>query len=485
MTEDNQDAPVEVDPRTQQALIKKAEADARAAEATARKAEAEAADVESPTAQQARDAKNLLAVAEAEQKAAGARQQQLSALIPDLSKVKDSTVEVSTVEVSKDGPAIGGSSLTFGALADAAKAIVAHIDDPPADGWRILVTSDQDLASPDSLYQEVRLGLTQLAKAADQLVEAADKLLRQKTDKSEVRVRHFGAETGGAAVAAALPHVLSLLSAERSVTTASVTVTDLAAVTAVAGALQAKLGDRVVVVHADFRIIVPGRIHTASDLVATKRQELVGRKLALADRKSAIDAELALAKIEEKDAEKALADADPKAAPHPDLDTRLDNARELVVGFMQQSSDAAVRLGLVESLISSIDAFSAAIRVIPAGGRRSPLATAALLDQLHEGATSQFTHVLLVKAQPAQSAYLTDDRPLWFKDKFSTIVEVNVTYMLIATNDSRVVRAGTATATAAAYGDLGSEISFRTTTPVVGVWEEDSVRTDKRNRSFR
>jgi len=472
MTKDNQDQSVEVDPRMQQALIRKAESDAQTAEAAARKAEAEAADLESPTGRQARDAKNLLAVAEAEQKAAAARQQQLSALIPDLSKFKDSTLEV-----SKDGLAIGGSALTFGALADAAKAIVAHID-PPANGWRVLVTSDQDLASPDSLYQEVMLGLSQLANAADEL-------LRQTSDKREDSVRTAAAAAAAApmvaTLATALPHVLSLLSAERSVATAPVTVTDLAAATAVAGALEAKRGDRVIVVHDDFQLIVPGRIHEASKSVATRRQELVSRKIVLADRKGAIDAELAGAKSEEKDAEKAVADADPNAAPHDDLDARLDSARKRVAALTRQSSVAAIRLGLVESLISSIDAFGAAIRVIPAGGKRSPLATAALFDQLHEGATSHFTHVLLVKAQPAQSTQLTDDKPVWFPDKFSTIVEVNVTYMLIATNDSRVVRAGTATAIAAAHGELGSEIRFRTTTPVAGVWEGGSVRTDERD----
>ncbi len=467
MTEDDQGAPVEVDYRTQEALIKKAQADARAAEAAARKAEAEAADLESPTAQQVLDAKNRQAVAEAEQKAAAARQQQLAALIPDLSKVKDSTLEV-----SKEGPAIGGSLLTFGALAEAAKAIAAHID-LPADGWRVLVTSDQDLASSDSLYQEVALGLSQLT-------DAADELLRQTTGESADSVRPATVGPIVAAAAAAVPHVLSLLSAERSVKTASVTVTDLAAAAAVAGALEAKRGDRVVVVHDNFRLIIPGRIHAASTLVATKRQELVARKIVLSDGKSKIDEELALARAEEKDAEKALADADPKTAPHTNLDTRLENARKRIACLTRESSRVVVRLGLVESLISSIDAFIAAIRAIPAGGGRSPLATATLFDQLHEGASPRFTHVLLVTAQTAQSVQVTDDRPLWFKDRFSTGVEVNVTYMLIATNDSRVVRAGTATANAVAHGELGSEIRIHTSTPVAGVWIEDGVPTPKK-----
>jgi hypothetical protein len=468
---------VDVDSRTKQALVQKAEADAvaaqhaaqkaeadtRAADAAARKAETEADDLESPTGAQARDAKNRQSIAEAEQKEAAARQQALSALIPDFSKVKDSSLEVST-----QGPAIGGAALTFGALADVAKAIAAQIMPPAEDNaWRVLVTSDPDLASADASYQEVALGLAQLATAADELLPEAT------VDSVETA----GLVPVLAAVAAAVPSVLSLLSAERSVATAPVTISDLAAATAVAGALKAQTGDRVVVVHDDFRLVVPGRIQTASTLVATKRHELVATKLALADRKGAIDAELAIAKADEKDAEKAVADADPKI-PHPDLDTDLDNARKRVTGLTRKSGAAAVRLGLVDGLIASIDAFTAAIRVIPAGGRRSPFATAALYDELHAGASSQFTHALLVKAQPAQSAQLTDDKPLWFRDKFSTIVEVNVTYMLIATGDSRIVRAGTATAIASAHGDLGSELRFDTTAPVVGVWNGDGDPDD-------
>jgi hypothetical protein len=125
----------------------------------------------------------------------------------------------------------------------------------------------------------------------------------------------------------------------------------------------------------------------------------------------------------------------------------------------------------VDALIDSIDRFSAAIRVIPTGARRSPLATAALYDELHQDATSRFTHVLLVKAQPGESAQLVDDKPLWFKDKFSTLVEVNVTYMLLATDDSHVALAGTATAMASAHGDLGSKVRFDTKAHVVGAGE--------------
>ena len=42
--------------------------------------------------------------------------------------------------------------------------------------------------------------------------------------------------------------------------------------------------------------------------------------------------------------------------------------------------------------------------------------------------------------QGVTSQQLTDDKPLWFKDKFSTIVEVNVTFMCLETAGSTIVR---------------------------------------------
>lgn len=481
MSDDGQTSSRELDPQELEALIKKTQADARAAEAaadqaeaTARKAEAEAADLVSPSGQLARDARNLQTAAEAEQKTAAARQLQVSALIPDLSKVKDSTLDV-----GKDGPAIAASSLTFGAIADAAEAIAAQID-PLGANSRVLVTSDHDLATQDFHYQEVLQGLTQLADAAAALlpwtvVETVKTDERKEPDPNEdilknLNLRLFAAPTIAAgaaaavpvlsAVAAAVPHVLSLLSAERSVTTTAITPTDLAAAAAVSGALESEGREGVTVIHDDFRLVIPGQIHDMITLVATKRQALVGQKLDLADCKSAIDAELTVAKAQEKDAEQAVRDADPEAGGQADIKNDLYDARNRVAVLTHQFAKASQRLGLVESLISSMDTFTAAIRVTPTGGRRSPLATAALVEQLHSDANPHFTHVLLVKAQPSQATQLTEDRPLHLRDKFSTIVEVNITYMLIGTEDSHVIRAGTATSVTAAHGTLGEDIRF-------------------------
>jgi hypothetical protein len=454
---DEKAPPAEVDPVTKQANIDKAVADARTSEATAGKTEAELADLESPSGRASREAKNVQATAEAHQKAAEARQSELTAMVPDISKVTNSTLEL-----GKDGPAIHASALTFGAVGEAAQAIANAILNPDTGAKRILVTSDDDLVTTDAVWWEVTTGLAQLEKAASDLL----------IDATVESVETAALAPIITAAAAALPSVISLLSAQRSISTASVTVNDLAAATAVAGALEAQGHDRVVVVHDDFRLLGSGRVQTAANGVAGKRNELVARKLAISDRRTAFDTELTIAKADLASAEKAFADADHKK-PHPDLDAAIDNAQKAVAGLTRKVDAATTRLGSIDSVLAAIDAFTAAIRVVPAGGRRSPLATAMLRDDMHAGSPSWFSHVLLIKSQPAQSAQLTDDKPLWFKDKFSTLVEVNVTYMLISTDDSHVDRAGTATAMKSAHGDLGSQFHFDTESNVAGVYVPD------------
>jgi hypothetical protein len=52
--------------------------------------------------------------------------------------------------------------------------------------------------------------------------------------------------------------------------------------------------------------------------------------------------------------------------------------------------------------------------------------------------------VLLVKAEAGQVREVLGDRPLWLRDKFSNIADTSVTYMLIETAGSNILRSGTA-----------------------------------------
>lgn len=457
-----------------EAELAKLVADARAADAAARKAEAEAAVAEADAAdattelgRQRRDAETRKTIAVADKDAAAARQAEVAAALPDLSKVTPSKLSI-----AKEGPPIAGTGLTYGALGKAAETIAEAIQTaldlkrnpdaaPPEPASAvtagpkvsILVTTDADLATPDSVYHDVVTGLEQLSAAASKVLEATDpQRPRQPTARSAQRLgfRLAASTAVVGAIAGALPHVLSLLSSERSVRTAAATVTDLAASAAVAGALRAN-DPSLDVFHDDFRLLHAGKTYGALITVNRHRQDLVARKLLLSDQKSVADAALTRATEDVKRLSKGA------EAPRSKQAEPLAEAQERVERFKRESDAAAVRISIIDSLIPVIDAFTAAIRVAPASGGRSPLATAALHELLHaDGATApQVSHVLLVRGQAGTAVETTDNRPLWLVDKFSSVVDVSVTYMLIGSSNSGIVDAGTVTATATAHGDIG------------------------------
>lgn len=126
----------------------------------------------------------------------------------------------------------------------------------------------------------------------------------------------------------------------------------------------------VTVVHDDFRLLAQGAVQQAAVRLGEKRIELVARKLELVSRKTGLEADLELAKAELKDAEKAVDDAQP--TPGDAALARRQTAREGVAGLRRQATTVTARLSLVESLLTTIDSFVAAVRVVPTGGRRRP-----------------------------------------------------------------------------------------------------------------
>lgn len=380
--------PDDLQRRKNQADVAKAEAGARQAEASARKTQIEA-----------------------DKEAAAAVREQISALVPDLSTVKESTLE------AEDGTPMWGTFLTFEALpwvGDRVATIVLESVGDQVDNWRVLVTTDPDLASADAAYEDVMSGL-------DQLITTSERLL------ADVHIE-FDFVTGGLALAAALPGLLSMVSARRTITTAATAANDLAAAAAVMRRLRIR-APSLALVYDDFRLVPHGRVHDKVAAVGDLRVGLVERKVTLSDEKSKTDA--------------ALAEA--KAAKRPDA--------KKIAELTRQSTDAATRLGLIDSAMVAIDTVLAGIRTIPAGATRSLLATTALHEALHsEDGPPRFTHVLLIKGEAGQARESLDNRPLWLEDKFFAIADASITYLLIETADSTIVQSGTVTRLASASG---------------------------------
>ena len=220
-----------------------------------------------------------------------------------------------------------------------------------------------------------------------------------------------GAAVG--AIAGAIPGVLSLLAANRTINTYVATVDDVAATAAVAGAICDGLKHKQVVIHDDFRLLPEGAVRRKSLHLETLRYQLIGKKLGMA----------------------AEVKADLQGA-------------------------AGVRSALIDTLLAAMSAFSANVTVVPPGGARSPLAAAALREQMH-GDEPSIRYVLLIKATAGSSSQVIDQRPLWFADRFTTVSSLGLTYLMIDTKSSSVVCGGSVGASAGLYGSVGSKFEVQ------------------------
>jgi hypothetical protein len=134
-----------------------------------------------------------------------------------------------------------------------------------------------------------------------------------------------------------------------------------------------------------------------------------------------------------------------------------------------------VKLSLAESLQTSVDAFITALTTIPEGAKRSPLEIAAWREGLRDVRFSEdasdpapstqqpdpgFTHVLLVKGNTGSVQQTLDDKPLWFKDRYSVVATASITYMLIQTDDGQMLAAGIESGSATGTGKIGNDFEL-------------------------
>ncbi|WP_436700308.1 hypothetical protein [Nocardioides sp. BYT-33-1] len=415
----------------------KAAAEARAAETTSDVARRTADAYDTEAARLQRAAESAKAIAEADSAAAKARRESLAALLPDLS-----TVAASTLERAEEGGPIAGTALIFRAIARAGDRVGTDVAarTEPAEGRRILVTSQLDLVTSDGVHLDVVSGIDQLNALIAEVTAAVGRKFRALGTPLDL----------AGAVAGAIPGVLSLLSAQRSLSTTKVDGNDTAAAAAVMSRLVA-LG--VPVTHDDFRTVPTGTVHTKYTALTQNRAGLIGTQLAQADavrRATAAEADATTA-LAAADAD--LAEAEKTGGDVPAAEAAVAEAARQVEEASAELAHATKSLAVVETVITMADEFIAAVRTATPGSR-SLLTTAAVREQLHEDA-ARFSHVLLVKAENGQTEHTTTNLPLFFKDRFTTSATAAVTYLAITTADSSVVASGTVTAAASAHGKIG------------------------------
>lgn len=366
----------------------------------ARKAEREEEEASSPAAVARR-------AVIAEKDAAAARREQVSALIPDFSKVTRGGLEVSNGGEPTAGTAVAGK-----ALHDAADLIKQRvISRIGADGWCILVTGDTELAASDAIYWDVVSGLGRLTELSDQAIKATAPA-GGDSGKRKLVPAVVGAVVG--AVAQSVPGILSLLSTPRTVTTGKVDMDEIAALTAVAGAMKGGNPKRKVY-HDSIRLLP----HADSD-VQKRVLALHKRRAALNERKIALETHVPAGK------DKATRD-------------RL-----------------AESIALVASVSAGIDEFLKALTSVPTGAPHSSLTSAVMREGLHN---ETFTHVLLVKAQSASGIQVINDK-LIREDTFAVVAAASISWVLVDVPDGDVLDADVTTGTAQANGRIGDTFSF-------------------------
>ena len=115
-------------------------------------------------------------------------------------------------------------------------------------------------------------------------------------------------------------------------------------------------------------------------------------------------------------------------------------------------------IGPGQPLASAIDAFLASILAVPGGATRSAYTSAILRERLHDGSIAC---VVLVKGVGGSTAEVVNDKPLWFKDKFTTIASSGLSWLLIAAADGAVVAGGSKVSTLEITGTIGDTIKVK------------------------
>jgi hypothetical protein len=392
------------DPKTE-AEARAAIANAITAEVAAQKAEREEKEASSPQAQALREAERIKGLAQAGEGTQAARREEIASFIPDVSKVDRGKLEAGTQPLF-------GATLAQAALHEASRILVtqlrelrSHDDGGQERPPRILVTSDTSLVDSDAICIQVMNGLEWLNQSSETLLKELQPP-PVSSGAPPALARAFLAAPALAALASAVPGVLSLFSAQRSITAATIDPGDLAAAAAVMGELR-KQAPAWEVVHDDVRLLAEdGKISVELHSLNDHRQRLVTHVLA------------------------------GKANP-------------------EQTAQ-------IHAAIQSIDEFVKSITSVPTGESRSPLTIALRREALHED-DSIPKYVLVIKSQGASLQGVTDDKPLWFKDRFSTVAALNLTFFFLEAGRPGAVAAGTLAGRAVGTGTIGDDLKLKVT----------------------
>lgn len=379
--------------RETQAAERKAEADAAAAELDLARRQAEFAEWQAQQGKRTAEAEARLR--ELRLKNDEARRTAIKDVVPDLADV-----DRGSTTVPEQGT-VFHALLGGHALQDAARKLIPAVksDSGLGDDYRVLVTTDLDLAGRDADFRSL---VTQL----EHFKELVDRFLEPEAAPPQHRHAVAGLATSLAVAAAQmLPGLLSLVSARRTLSTSGSSLDDETVLMAVAGALAEADAEATVVVEKARLIGKSGEAQQAWDNLQSACRRL-----------------------------------------------------SLEVEVEEGEDDEEERAGEGRALLAACRSALAATATVQPGASRSALATASLQEALH---SEEYAGVLVVKGGACSSTQLVDDRPLHFGDPLSVVTTATISYLLLDQHDgSRVRRGGLVHGTAQLRGTIGSELSL-------------------------
>ena len=71
--------------------------------------------------------------------------------------------------------------------------------------------------------------------------------------------------------------------------------------------------------------------------------------------------------------------------------------------------------------------------------------------------------MVLVKGVGGSTAQVVNDRPLWFKDKFTTIASAGLSWLMVDPATGKVIAGGTKVSTLEITGTIGDTIKVKRT----------------------
>jgi hypothetical protein len=327
-------------------------------------------------------------------------------LIPDLTKVQAGSLTAGTTAP------LFADATAYAALDAVSRSIVAEVIATlkGEDSVRLLVTGDIQLANSESVARQVRTQLDALETSVDALVakldEAHPAAPAQPAGESVRALLPLAAVPLATAIATAVPSILSLFTAQRTVSSA---------------------------------IVAPDDVAVAASLV--------GQFMLSPDAK-----EWTLV----YDAIRLLLTSTPLQTAIADLGMQRAN----LVAHSQMSGLDKATAAAITAAITGIDAFQTAVSAIPSGATSSLLMTAYLREQLDSSAPDAFTHVLVASSRSGAADGSTDHHLLG-RDHFSTVGSMTVSYFLLEVTHRNLLKADTVTRTMSGSGKVGRHLTFQ------------------------